>query len=817
MPVRALRNSWPIALGLLLAAAGVFAGEDPAPEPYAVGKILGVDVAGWVAHLEGHDLPEERQKAVYCLGEFGPEAAPAVPALTKLLDAPRDPLLRRLAVEALGHIGPRALPALGPLLQCLSDEKAALDLRAAACAAAARIAPAQPPVAEAVLALLRSGDPELRHAAFGAAVTVYFQGNMEAWREQILERLARAVRTAADAPAAALALRCLGERGAEILVEAFARAERPAAQLEILGALERMGPLAKGRAEKLLLLAVGSRHDPDTWGPLLRALAAADLLGNYRPGIYANALGDPKAGADAEEILLRCGAAGVPSLKEALEDPKAAPARKIAALRVLARLGSPGADPLDAIVAQLKDPAPAVRRAAVAALNQLGPYAKAAADRIAGRVVEADDPAERAELELALANVTRAPEREPIRSVYEVRRDASVRQALAKEPDPRRRAEAAAALFGRTEQAEANAEALLAALENPDVEVKVAAARSLGFYGEHARRAVPILADWLGGDDPARHRAALAAFAALGAEAEPAVPNMAAFAQREAADDERTLELLGLALKPHGVQAGPWLSRALKRDDPAVACRVAKAIRVMGPAGATTLNELFDLACGADDAAAEAALLAIGSMGDAAKEAVKPLIELLTWPLPERRMAAAWALGDLGLGAKTGDPNAARVIEALVAGVLDAREPVARAAHSGLVAVGQPAVAPLRELLKLDEHEAPYWVLRVLARLKADPDLVVPRMLKLTLPGMLPLERGTMAELLGNYAPEHEEMIPVLIRVLGDREDFVARAAGRTLALFGNKSVPWLEAAVRAPDPRARRHALAVLEELRRK
>ena len=115
-------------------------------------------------------------------------------------------------------------------------------------------------------------------------------------------------------------------------------------------------------------------------------------------------------------------------------------------------------------------------------------------------------------------------------------------------------------------------------------------------------------------------------------------------------------------------------------------------------------------------------------------------------------------------------------------------------------------------MLKLGEGDAPYWALRVLARLKADPADVVPRLLDYCDPGKLPIERAVCAELVGNYAPDHPESIPVLLRVLGDREDFVARASIRSLVPFGDIAVPSLQKLLKQRNPLLRRRAIDALE-----
>jgi HEAT repeat protein len=76
-----------------------------------------------VAELEqmlGDDRPAVRVQGAYGLGLHGPEAAPAVPALGRALQAP-DLLLRTQAAVALGQIGPDARAAVPQLEAALGD------------------------------------------------------------------------------------------------------------------------------------------------------------------------------------------------------------------------------------------------------------------------------------------------------------------------------------------------------------------------------------------------------------------------------------------------------------------------------------------------------------------------------------------------------------------------------------------------------------------------------------------------------------------------------------------------------------------------
>ncbi len=61
----------------------------------------------------GDDDPSMRAAAVYALGEIGPAAQQAIPALIEALKNPR---IGRAAGLALGRIGPAAIPALSRVL-----------------------------------------------------------------------------------------------------------------------------------------------------------------------------------------------------------------------------------------------------------------------------------------------------------------------------------------------------------------------------------------------------------------------------------------------------------------------------------------------------------------------------------------------------------------------------------------------------------------------------------------------------------------------------------------------------------------------------
>lgn len=88
---------------------------------YAVGKervYKGKTAREWLAELKGNS--RRKVDVIDKLGEMGPDARVAVPAL---IDALKDEVLRVAAVDALGDIGPDAKAAVPALMEALRADK----------------------------------------------------------------------------------------------------------------------------------------------------------------------------------------------------------------------------------------------------------------------------------------------------------------------------------------------------------------------------------------------------------------------------------------------------------------------------------------------------------------------------------------------------------------------------------------------------------------------------------------------------------------------------------------------------------------------
>jgi HEAT repeat protein len=147
---------WPLALAAALSGCG-------AGEPVQDGKPL----SAWVRQAQqvrrgdapGDGFPE-RQQAFAALVKIGP---PAVPALAALLRESATWDVRWKAAEALGEIGPAARDAVPALADALRDGTQNWVVRVAALRALARVAGAD--AVAPVRAALRDRDPCVRLAA----------------------------------------------------------------------------------------------------------------------------------------------------------------------------------------------------------------------------------------------------------------------------------------------------------------------------------------------------------------------------------------------------------------------------------------------------------------------------------------------------------------------------------------------------------------------------------------------------------------------------------------------------------------------------
>lgn len=786
--------------------------------------IYGKNVDGWIAHLGKYENEKERTLALVCLGEFGPAAAQAVPELRKLLKEELQPAIPGRAVNTLGCIGPEAAAAIPDLVKLFNDNKSESNFRAAVLEALSRIDPHNPQARKAFQNALRNDDIEIRHAALIAAV------NFAPVEQSVLPALTRAMGNPEDAAVAARSLSCMGGAGVNVLLKSLEKGDA-ATRTAIAEALTPMGSEAASAIPQLLRLSAripagqnsflnAAMHIAPNDPAVLEAIAdrlagAADLA--------KDAAAKPNSTQSLEwRILSAQGIGALPAIRKGLRSPSKEVREAFVAL--LAQMKDPPAEVIDDLVARAQDKEVSVQRAAIKALDAYGSKAAQAKPQL--EELARADAAVRRIAQLAALNVSRPPESPRIRSTFDAK---SVDEALAalKSPDASERRDAVEGLRGRKEKEADIAAALIETLKDADVEVRAAAARTLAQYGTHAAPALPTFDEWVKAASSAEKpdantilqaTSALAVFAGMGDGAKPALETIVALAVSSAVDGEKDLQkVLGICLRIIGPDSVPPLTKQFKSDDNKVRRRAAEILAQMGVVGATAIPELLQLSNSAVESDSRAAFSAIESMGVLAYPlAAASLSDTLTSDLfAERRSFAAQTLGGIGIP-KEGDRL--RVLDALQQALLDPDESVCRTTHAAMVRIGPPTLPRLKEMLDIGEGAASYWwAVRALARMKAEPERVVPLLIDLTRPGVRTVkkgafaEQGVAAELLSNFAPEHTEMLPALLRCLGDREEFVGNAAVRTLKLFGPGVLTAVKPMLRTTDSRVRASVLRAL------
>jgi HEAT repeat protein len=563
----------------------------------------------------GDPNPATRMMAAEGLGDMGPIAREAVPALAR---ATRDPDLsvRAAAIEALGGIGPFAEAALPDLMAALMDGR---THPAYASQALYRIGPAAvaplieslavpdvegraPAVLEklgpvAVPALKRALDDPRAPVKDGAAMTlarIAPPAPREPAKEPVsmliadlndpdLLRRRRAIdalgRRGAEAKDAVPALIRLLERGAVSLPLAvelqYGRQLRTEQRFRVIAALGRIGPPAQAalpsvqrflRDKDLEIVAAEAiaRISPAP-GPARRE-AIEVLVRAWRSG------GEPRR--EALEAFVRIGPAAedaIPALAKAMPEAGAPMA-----------LASIGAAAVPALSESLRSSDRRTQQEAMRALAKIGPAAEDAAPLLARLL---PDPQ-------ALETLGAIGAFEPLIAELKARPHAGLIGPLVRAGEPavpslivllghddarvrRLSAEVLGAMRGK---AAAAVPALTkAALGDPDQSVRDRARRSLGNIGPAAKDAAPALAQVVEREEYGDAYVALHQLVAIGPAAAPELARLLAHPNgvlRHIAAD--ALVAIGPAALPHVEPILKHPQPAVRMEAEAVALRVGK-------------------------------------------------------------------------------------------------------------------------------------------------------------------------------------------------------------------------------------------------
>lgn len=625
---------------------------------------LGPAIPGLIEMLKRPEL-NSRSWAVLILGQLGPAAKEALPALREIVRESQ-PSSRLQIVTALKQIAGEDDPAVfDKMAEQLRDPQ--FYNRNAAASALARMGPAGVKLAEPVLLeALQSPDQSTRYQAIVGLSR--FRGPEG---KQALTSIITALDTL-DTPMRDSAFLTLRQFGSELtpaipkLAAILTTTKNPAFATALVQLLGQVGPNAVPALVEALKTTQGSVR-----------VAVVHALGQI----------GPEAGSAA------------PALVDLLDHEDST--LKAAATTWLAELGLNAVEPL---IERLGDEDPTVRQAAAEILGRIGPIAKGAVPDLSLALSSNDNPTS---VRVAAANALRQidGERQSVMIVpvlakalkdddIAVRRSAA--EALARisplpadlapslasalqEPDGRTRLHAATALAhlpGRTDEAVA----VLAELLDEDP-LRASVLKALELLGPTAQGAIPPLVERLNAEVEAPVVGQLAITLALVAGAEAVAPLVKVCATADAVSQPTVLAALALA-GPAGVEsltqmlndkdveirtlaaralgtidrdraaeaerAAPALQKALKDVEPTV--RIEAAISLAhggGEAGATALPTLLAAAKNPWLADRPRVVEALGRLGPLAAPAV-PTLVLALKDKPLLRLRAAEALRRIG-------------------------------------------------------------------------------------------------------------------------------------------------------------------------
>ena len=397
-------------------------------------------------------------------------------------------------------------------------------------------------------------------------------------------------------------------------------------------------------------------------------------------------------------------------------------------------------------------------------------------------------------------------------------------------------------------------QALLAAMGDPDLWVRINAGRSLASKGEAAAEAIPPIIRLLRTEDRNLRSQAAGVLGKFGPSA-----RVASAALLVALDDEKdyvrkSAEDALNAVSPIESETADEALEALRHGD--ISQRLAAICDLVRPGSTAqqkihskTRVEALRMALGdpAPNVRATAAA-ALGRLGRQAEEVAPALLATMKDKMPEVRVLSATALGRIAPGdekaietlglALTEDPDvnvrnaAASALgwmgpQAAAAGpvmirALNDRDGTVRV-HV-IVALGRigPADGSFATVLKTIAEQDPsadfrIWAIRALGLIGAKSNIVVPTLLKMLDDANVDI-RDAAAYQLGEIRPTRE-VLPALLGKLNDGKPSERSLAACTLGMLGpevaTKAVPALIRALGDEDDDVRKGALASLMEFR--
>jgi HEAT repeat protein len=867
-----------------------FTSDDPYNYASSVLSQMGPVAVPQLLEALGHRDPRVRRGVVSALTMDWKAGSQVIAALRRALEDP-DGLVRLQAATALPNLDRDSPPPVDVIRAALHDPDPAVRLRAA------ERLPNFPASVESTVSMLEPAlqDPDGR-VRVQAALSLWVRDHEQ--RKKALPVLLAAL-TGNDESACDAALSAEAEllhydrdgiRAAlpalQVVLQQRAR-HRPRTILGALGGAMQLG--AEASETRPILLELVQADDPGVAANVIEWLQRMAPREASFIAALVQALGHRNvwvrvAAAHAVAGLGRNVGPAMPALAAALKD--SSPEVRAAAAWALGRLGRDAGPTVLALGDALKDPAPRVRAAAAESCRELGPLARDVAGPLA-KLLDDRDPWVRAQAAQALPRVDPGQGKVAIPALVRTLAEgddmagqasgslrdlgeagfAGTAEALdAPDRDLRRAAATALASLGQGRPGRV-APALERALKDPDLDVRVTAARSLTVLGYRDAYLTPVLLDGLGSRDLSVRDGAIGALSLLGSAAQPAVPALVPIlADPDEGPIRATVARVAGAAGEGVPGVEPALIAALGADDrdvreaaagalmqlrtqdpkavPAVLCMIAHpgdhgvpaaAREIVGRVGVKALPALLDAARDPDPDLRRVALdLLPYAAPESREQALRVLNGALAEPDTKVRLQAASLLDFLAVGPKRfpGQPVQADFGPALrvVREVLKEKDPTdrVRAVHvlGGLGGLDLVQMPEEPRALVLEAAKDPDARVRA-AALQA---LANPRRPQVS-PDLLPVfmaaardrdagVRGTalkaLAELLRGRESEQLRavLLPVFLAALKDREGWVRAQAIESVGLFGpaaRAAVPDLIAMLKGLDPHRRALALRAL------
>ncbi|MBX7164987.1 MAG: HEAT repeat domain-containing protein [Pirellulales bacterium] len=319
-------------------------------------------------------------------------------------------------------------------------------------------------------------------------------------------------------------------------------------------------------------------------------------------------------------------------------------------------------------------------------------------------------------------------------------------------------------------------------LAHSDPVTRARAAHTLAAFGVRAKESVAAVMKMLSGDADPLARAAAAR--CLGSIGDKQGPEVDALLQAITDKDPRVRRAAVASVRqlaPGPDRTLPKFVQVLEDADPGA---VVAALVTISDFGAAAVPPMINAL--ANPKSRYWALLVLNDIGPAAKDAAKPIEALLSDEQPEMRLQAALALGAIG-------PDAEGAASALIATAKDEQAGVRYAVAYALGRLGDPAAKDaLAELQSADDPMQKMLATWALSQIEPENAELRKQSLAALSEGISSpdaMVRRAAAHGLGDEKLPADEVVPLLIKALADKESSVAQTAAEALLRFGAAAV----------------------------